>query len=88
MVQKKIGVLLFVSIGGVAGAIAFGPYGDPSAPWGQDNGKQRSSTGKPDVDNAAEAGALFQKNCLGCHQPPDVTFATDRAWIDQLNRTA
>ena len=40
------------------------------------------------VDKVAEAGAMFQKNCISCHQPPDLKFATDRAWLDQLNRTA
>ena len=43
---------------------------------------------KPSVEQVAEAGAVFQKNCISCHQPPDLAFATDRAWLDQLNRTA
>lgn len=43
---------------------------------------------KPSVEKVAEAGAMFQKNCISCHQPPDLKFATDRAWLDQLNRTA
>ena len=30
----------------------------------------------------------FQANCLTCHQPPDVRFATDRAWLEQITRTA
>jgi len=36
----------------------------------------------------AEAGRMFQQRCASCHQPPDVRFATDRAWLDQVNRTA
>jgi hypothetical protein len=36
----------------------------------------------------AEAGKTFQARCLACHQPPDLQFATDRAWLDQVNRTA
>jgi mono/diheme cytochrome c family protein len=36
----------------------------------------------------AEAGKVFQQRCINCHQPPDVNFATDRAWLDQINRTA
>ncbi len=36
----------------------------------------------------AEAGKVFQARCQSCHPPPDVKFATDRAWIDQLQRTA
>ena len=35
-----------------------------------------------------EAGAKYQKNCMGCHQPPDRRFATDRAWIGQIRETA
>ncbi len=36
----------------------------------------------------AESGAKFQRNCTLCHQPPDLQFATDRAWLDQVHRTA
>lgn len=45
--------------------------------------------GKPSQDAAqiAEAGAKFQKGCLMCHQPPDLQFATDRGWLDQIMRT-
>jgi hypothetical protein len=42
---------------------------------------------EPDI-TPAEAGAKYQKNCMGCHQPPDLDFATDRAWIGQIQRTA
>ena len=34
------------------------------------------------------AGKQFRANCLNCHQPPDPTFTTDRAWLDQIHRTA
>ena len=43
---------------------------------------------KPDLDKLAEAGRLFEKNCISCHRPPDMAFATDRAWLDQIDRTA
>ena len=36
----------------------------------------------------AKIGAKFQRNCTHCHQPPDLQFATDRAWLDQVHRTA
>ena len=36
----------------------------------------------------AGAGLLFKFRCLSCHQAPDLNFATDRAWLDQVNRTA
>ena len=35
-----------------------------------------------------EAGRKFQKNCRGCHQPPDLRYATDLAWLDQIKRTS
>ena len=30
---------------------------------------------------------LFEHNCSSCHVAPDATFATDRAWIHQLEET-
>lgn len=36
----------------------------------------------------AEAGAKYQKNCMGCHAPPDRRFASDRAWIGQIQETS
>ena len=36
----------------------------------------------------AESGRMFQQRCVSCHQPPDLRFSTDRAWLDQVNRTA
>ena len=35
-----------------------------------------------------EAGRSFRANCMGCHQAPDVRFGPDRAWLDQIRRTA
>ena len=26
--------------------------------------------------------------CIRCHQPPDLNFPTDRAWLDQIKRTS
>lgn len=52
------------------------------------NPKSAKPAAKSDVDKLAEAGAIFQRNCASCHQPPDTQFATDRAWLDQINRTA
>ncbi len=34
-----------------------------------------------------EAGAHFQKTCVSCHVPPDLRFATDRAWLGQIRET-
>jgi mono/diheme cytochrome c family protein len=31
---------------------------------------------------------LFRAHCLSCHQPPDLNLAIDRAWLDQIKRTA
>lgn len=44
--------------------------------------------GQEDAALIKEAGAKYQKNCMGCHQPPDRRFATDRAWIGQIRETA
>ncbi len=71
-------------IGGVSVLLLAGTEASPASiePIGSDDGQ------KPPVEKIAEAGAVFQKNCNSCHQPPDLKFATDRAWLDQLNRTA
>ncbi|MFT4550151.1 MAG: hypothetical protein ACI8XO_004858 [Verrucomicrobiales bacterium] len=34
-----------------------------------------------------EAGAHFQQTCSSCHVPPDLRFATDRAWLGQILET-
>lgn len=46
------------------------------------------STSQVDAQNLKEAGASYQKNCMSCHQPPDLRFATDRAWVGQIRETA
>ena len=51
-----------------------------------EGGEQQDA--RPDLDRVADAGAKFQQNCISCHQPPDLALATDRAWLDQINRTA
>jgi hypothetical protein len=40
--------------------------------------------------SAAEdaAGNQHWKGCVRCHQPPDLAFATDRAWLNQVRETA
>lgn len=40
------------------------------------------------ADEKAEAGKAFSQRCINCHQPPDLNYSTDRAWLDQVNRTA
>lgn len=32
--------------------------------------------------------AMFTQRCLGCHQPPDMAMATDRAWLGQVRETS
>ncbi|MHC4550973.1 MAG: hypothetical protein ACYTEZ_19660 [Planctomycetota bacterium] len=34
------------------------------------------------------AGEIFQARCAGCHAVPDPALRTDRAWLDQVRRTA
>lgn len=36
----------------------------------------------------AEIGKKFRRSCMHCHLAPDLRFATDRAWLDQIHRTA
>ena len=42
-----------------------------------------SRAGAPD-----SAGEMFAQRCANCHPVPDPKIATDRAWLDQVNRTA
>jgi mono/diheme cytochrome c family protein len=39
-------------------------------------------------DQPSDAGALFRTRCAACHAVPDPALRTDRAWLDQVNRTA
>ena len=34
------------------------------------------------------AGEIFAQRCSTCHVAPDLAFATDRAWVDQVQETA
>lgn len=36
----------------------------------------------------AEVLTLFRDSCSGCHAPPDLRFAVDRAWLAQVSDTA
>ena len=47
-----------------------------------------TSSKAADESEIARAGALYKKNCMGCHQPPDLGFTTDRAWVGQIRETA
>lgn len=43
----------------------------------------------PSRAGAPESSArLFSERCASCHTVPDPKIATDRAWLDQVNRTA
>ena len=44
----------------------------------------RAEGGEPPPD----AGRLFLARCAACHSIPDPALRTDRAWLDQVNRTA
>lgn len=37
---------------------------------------------------AGKVGERYRKTCAHCHQSPDLRFATDLAWLDQIRRTA
>ena len=50
---------------------------------------QAEEEAKPDgVASTAHARQAFEQRCANCHVPPDLRFATDRAWLDQVRRTA
>ena len=34
-----------------------------------------------------DAAHLFRARCANCHTVPDPALPTDRAWLDQVNRT-
>ena len=38
--------------------------------------------------DASEVGEMFKARCAQCHTVPDPQVRTDRAWLDQVNRTA
>ena len=47
------------------------------------SGAQDAPQGRP--HNIAQT---FRQQCSSCHTVPDTEFATDRAWLDQVNRTS
>ena len=73
-----------LSLGLAAGIL----LADPPKAARQTDEPPQARTAKPDSDRLAEAGRLFEKNCISCHRPPDMGDVTDRAWLDQINRTA
>lgn len=38
--------------------------------------------------SASDAAELFASRCASCHTVPDSRFESDRAWLDQVKRTA
>jgi len=47
-------------------------------------GTPRVVAGPDEVD----AAGLFRARCASCHTVPDPALRTDRAWLDQVHRTA
>lgn len=37
---------------------------------------------------AKRAGEIFEQRCSTCHVAPDLAYATDRAWVEQIRETA
>ena len=84
-VRESVAVwLAALSLGFGAGVL----LADPPKAARQTDEPLQAKPAKPDLDKIAEAGRIFEKNCISCHRPPDMAFATDRAWLDQINRTA
>ncbi|MBI4616945.1 MAG: hypothetical protein HY720_25255 [Planctomycetes bacterium] len=40
------------------------------------------------TDEEQAAAKLYGESCSNCHRAPDLRFDTDRAWLDQIERTA
>lgn len=40
------------------------------------------------AEEVARAGELYREQCLACHQPPDLRFPADRAFLNQVADTA
>lgn len=49
---------------------------------------QEAGPGRDAPREEPDVARLFAESCASCHQPPDPTFAVDRAWITQLADTA
>ncbi len=43
---------------------------------------------EPAHQDSVDPGALFSERCSACHTVPDPSLRTDRAWLDQIHRTA
>lgn len=59
--------------------------------WGQGTPSENVVEAKTDATaptTRPSADEMFRDNCIVCHQPPDSQFSTDRAWLDQIHRTA
>ena len=41
----------------------------------------------PEVQGQSKPPSQSWRACTQCHQPPDLQFATDQAWLDQVHRT-
>ena len=70
--------------GAVAGAAALAWWTALPA-TAQQGGKQKAAHGPWTVQRAAK---VYDQNCSKCHTPVDTKFATDLAWLDQINRTS
>ena len=42
----------------------------------------------PSPEELTRAGELYREQCLACHQPPDLRFPADRAFLNQVADTA
>ncbi|MHC4923707.1 MAG: hypothetical protein ACYTG4_06460 [Planctomycetota bacterium] len=49
---------------------------------------QEDAPAQGDKDAKDPSAVLFAKNCATCHAIPDTTLRTERAWLDQVNRTS
>ncbi len=46
------------------------------------------ATSSPATGKEPAVAEMFRQRCSSCHTVPDPEIRTDRAWLDQVNRTA
>ena len=54
----------------------------------QDGGAGHGAVPHHDEWGPEQAAQLFAERCSNCHTVPDPRYATDRAWITQIQDTA
>ena len=73
------------ALAALAAAAAAGTWLAAAPPAAAQHGGHGNQGGPWTPQRAAKA---YNHNCRKCHTAPDPDFATDLAWLDQINRTS